>query len=113
MIVWHEAHTLLNDIPKLSCFTPIWGNENFTPGRRDMGFRQWMDRGLGKIKDLYEEAILMSFSQLKNKFDLPGKHHFKYMQLRSFIYSQIKTTSEPSLSISYLFIIYLLSIIYY
>ena len=63
-----------------------------------MGFRQWMERGLSKIKDLYEEAILMSFSQLKNKFDLPGKHHFKYMQLRSFIYSQIKTTSEPSLS---------------
>lgn len=98
LIVWHEAHTFLNDIPKLSCFTPIWGNENFTPGRRDMGFRQWMERGLSKIKDLYDEGILMSFTQLKNKFDLPGKHHFKYMQLRSFIYSQIKTTSEPSLS---------------
>ena len=26
------------------------------------------------------------------------KHHLKYMQLRIFIYSQIKTTSEPSVS---------------
>ena len=63
-----------------------------------MGFIQWMERGLSKINDLYDEGILMSFTQLKNKFNLPGKHHFKYMQLRSFIYSQIKTTSEPSLS---------------
>ena len=63
-----------------------------------MGFRQWMERGLSKIKDPYDEGILMSFTQLKNKFDLPGKHHFKYMQLRSLIYSQIKTTSESVLS---------------
>lgn len=27
--VWHEAHTFLNETPKLSCFTPIWGNNNF------------------------------------------------------------------------------------
>lgn len=98
LIVWHEAHTFLNDIPKLSCFTPIWGNENFAPGRRDMGFKQWMERGISKIKDLYDGGILMSFTQLMNKFDLPGKHLFKYMQLKCFIYSQIKTTSEPSLS---------------
>lgn len=40
----------------------------------------------------------MSFTQLKDEFNLPGKHHFKYLQLRSFIYSSTKTTSEPSLS---------------
>lgn len=41
---------------------------------------------------------LMSFQQLVDKHDLPRKHSFKYLQIRSFIYSQIKTTLEPSLS---------------
>lgn len=98
LMIWHEAHTFLNDTPKLSCFAPIWGNEKFTPGRHDMGFRHWMERGIRQIKDLYAGGTLMSFIQLKDKFMLPGKHYFKYLQLRSFIYSQTESTSELSLS---------------
>lgn len=36
----------------------------------------------------------MSFQQLVDKYDLPRK----YLQVRSFIYSQFKTTIEPTLS---------------
>lgn len=70
----------LNDSPNLSCFTPIWGNETCTPGRHDMGFRHWMERGISKIKDLYAEGTQLSFTQLKDKFNLPGKHHSKNLQ---------------------------------
>lgn len=98
LMIWHEAHTFWNDIPKLSCFAPIWGNEKFTPGRHNMGFRHWMEKGMRQIKYLYAGGTLMSFTQLKDKFILPGKHHFIYLQLRSFIYSQTKSTLEPSLS---------------
>ena len=96
--IWHEAHTFLNEKTKLSGFAPIWGNDNFKPGRSDMGFKQWMNRGLGMIKDLYSEGTLMSFQQLIDRYDLPRKHHFKYLQIRSFIYSQTKSLAEPSLS---------------
>lgn len=96
--IWHEYQTFLNDTSKLSCFTPIWGNENFTDGRRDMGFRHWMEKGICQIKDPYTQGTLMSLTQLKAKYNLPGNHQFKYLQLRSFICSQTKSTSEPSLS---------------
>lgn len=96
--IWHEAHKFLNEAPKLSSFTPIWGNENFKAGRCDMGFKHWTEKGLSKIKDLYNEGTLMSFQQLIDKHDLPRKHFFKYLQIRSFIYSQMKTTSEPAMS---------------
>lgn len=93
--IWHEAHNFLNEAAKLSGFTPIWGNENFRARRCDMGFKHWIERGLSKIKDLYNEGTLLSFQQLIDKHDLPRK---KYLQIRSFIYSQNKTTLEPALS---------------
>lgn len=55
ILVWHEAYTFLNETITFSSFTPIWGR----PGKRDMGFKHWMDRGLNKIKDLYNEGTLM------------------------------------------------------
>lgn len=77
LTICHEAHTFLNDTPKVSCFTSMWGNEKFKPGRCDMVFRPWMERGLSKLKDL----------TLKDKFDLSGKLHFKNMQLRTLPYT--------------------------
>ncbi len=93
--IWHEAHAFLNETVKLSYFAPIWGNDSFKPGRCDAGFKHWMDKGISKIADLYSEGTLMSFQQLIDKYNLPRKHFFKYLQIRSFIYSQIKTTSVP------------------
>lgn len=63
-----------------------------------MGFKHWMEKGLSQIKDLYNEGTLMSFQQLTDKHDLPRKHFFKYLQIRSFICSQIKSTLEATLS---------------
>ncbi len=41
----------------------------------------------------------MSFNKLKAKFDIPQKHFFKYLQLRSFILAQLKNLVwQPSLS---------------
>ena len=67
----------------LSSFSPIWGNENFTPGRADMGFRMWSDKGVKKTCDLYKDDNLMSFEEFVTKDDIPQKHFFKFLQLRS------------------------------
>lgn len=44
----------------------------------------------------------MLFQQLTDKFDLPGEHLFENLQIRSFIYSQIKTTLKISFTIEQL-----------
>lgn len=39
ILIWYEAHRYLKDLPVLSCFSPIWGNTNFSPAKNDMGFK--------------------------------------------------------------------------
>lgn len=41
------------------------------------------------LKDLYQGGHLMSFEQLRNKYDLPASHFFRYLQIRSFMRSHI------------------------
>lgn len=96
--VWHQAHVALNEESGLSALSPIWGNNAFKPARADMGFKMWMNRVVHKIGDLYSDGVLMSFEQVSNKYNLPKKHFFKYLQVRSFITSLLKTTTEPSLT---------------
>uniref|UniRef100_A0A669E357 Reverse transcriptase domain-containing protein n=1 Tax=Oreochromis niloticus TaxID=8128 RepID=A0A669E357_ORENI len=89
VVVWHEVQKMLNDSPGLSCFSPIWGNELFAPAKNDLGFKEWLNKGVAKLQDLYEEYSLMSFSELRAKFNIPQKHFFKYLQLRSFILAHL------------------------
>lgn len=98
LYVWHEVHKYLKDISKLSQFTPIWGNENFPPATMDKGFKLWADKGIAKIADLFQDGVLMSFEKIKQKFDLPAKHFFKYLQIRDFIHKTQKNISLPKLS---------------
>lgn len=97
--IWFEAHKFLENTPKLSCFAPIWGNEHFKAATKDLGFKLWYNRGIKKVKDLYEDGNLMSFEGLKRKYDIPSVHFFKYLQTRSFIYSCVKDTNQPPLSL--------------
>lgn len=61
---------------KLSQFFPIWGNMAFEPGRKGMGFKTRYAKGLCKISDLFDKGIMISFDDLKQKFDIPNKHFF-------------------------------------
>ncbi len=96
--VWHEAHAYIGDAPKLSQFSSIWGHDNFVPIRADGGFIQWVGKGLSKVTDLYVGGKLITFDQLIDKYDIPRKHQFKYLQLKSFIASQTHNLEEPSMS---------------
>ena len=98
ILVWYEVHKHIGEIPVLSQFTPIWGNSDFTPGKQDLGFKIWANKGLNKIADLFNNKILMSFEELKQKYDIQPKHFFKYLQIRSYIFKLQKSLSLPTLS---------------
>lgn len=71
---------------------------SFLPRRT--GFKIRLNKGIVKIQDVYEDHNLMSFSELMAKFDLPQKHFFKYLQLRSFNLAQSNNSvQQPSFSI--------------
>lgn len=88
--VWHAAHKHIGDMPVLSQFTPIWGNEQFTPGKKDGGFRLWNIKGVQKMMDLYADGVLLSFDQLCQRYQIPKKHFFKYLQIKSYMSSKYK-----------------------
>lgn len=69
----------MGDTPPISQFSPIWGNDQFTPGKADGGFRIWADGGVQKIGDLYNQVVLLTFSELCVKYPIPKKHFYKYL----------------------------------
>lgn len=90
ILVWHAAHKHLGASPILSQFTPIWGNEQFTPGAKDGGFKLWHAKGIQRVLDLYTDGVLLTFNQICEKYQIPSKHFFKYLQLKNFISSRYK-----------------------
>uniref|UniRef100_A0A3Q3BAI7 Reverse transcriptase domain-containing protein n=1 Tax=Kryptolebias marmoratus TaxID=37003 RepID=A0A3Q3BAI7_KRYMA len=96
--VWYDAHKFKNEMLTLSQFSPIWGNMSFEPGRKDMGFKTWFAKGLCKISDLFDKGIMMRFEDLKQKFDIPTKHFFKFLQIRSFVMGTQKSLTLPTLT---------------
>ncbi len=62
----------MGEVPQLSQFTPIWGNDKFTPGRHDAGLKF----GLSKMRDLCNNETMLSFQELRQKFDLPKTRFF-------------------------------------
>ncbi len=74
----------------LSQFTPIWGNEQLTPGWKDGGFRSWNVKGSQTVKDLYLDGVLLSFDQLCQRYQIQKKHFFKYLQLKSYVSTKHK-----------------------
>ncbi len=84
--VWYEVKKYLKDSPSLSCLSPIWGNKHFVPGKEDAGLKIWADKGVSQMKDIFaKNGNLLSFEELILKYNVPRKHFFKYLQLRSFI----------------------------
>ena len=84
----HTAHKHVEEPITLSQFTPLWSNDQFTPGKNDGGFKIWKMKGIQIIKDLYDNGMLLTFQSLCDRYQTPSKHFFKYLQLKSFMSSK-------------------------
>ena len=98
--VWYKIQSYFKIEPDITGFTPIWGNCRFAPGRSDLGFKLWAERGISKVMDMYNENdVLYSFDDLKTIYNIPSKHFFKYLQIRSYILTALKKSPyRPPLS---------------
>lgn len=72
---------------QLSCkwhtFSPIFNNNAILIGGRPISAPQWERRGARHLKDIYNDSGLLSFTDIRDAFDLPGSTFFFYLQLRS------------------------------
>lgn len=60
-------------------------NPEFTPGMKDIRFHNWVQQGVSKLQDLLEGRIVMSFTQLTEKYNIPRRDFYQYLQVRDFI----------------------------
>lgn len=61
-----------------------------------------MEKGVGQLKDMFgsDNGKFLSCEELVSKYDIPRKHFFKYLQLRSFVgANQDRLMLAPPLSI--------------
>ena len=59
--------------------------------KNDLCFKFWAERGISKVMDTYNDNVLLySFDDLKTIYNIPGKHFFKYLQIRSYILTALK-----------------------
>lgn len=65
-----------------SVCSPIAANHRFPPSLQDDFFLVWREKGIVSFKDLYITGTFASFDQLRAKFNLPGTHFFRYLQVR-------------------------------
>ena len=94
---WHAIRKLEGRSQFTSVFTPICDNPDFPPGVMDYNFRIWVNKGVSTLHKLLEGSTMMSFSQLKRKYDIQQQDFFRYLQETS---SQ-KTPQSLSVKISH------------
>src|SRR4029434_6740651 len=68
--IWHSLSPIFNNKVLLIC-----GRPRLAP--------PWEQGGVHYLKDIFNNYGLLSFSDIKNAFNLPGSLFFFYLQLRS------------------------------
>lgn len=43
---------------------------------------KWANKGSGRIMDLHNDGRLMSFMERQEKYDIPSRHFFKFLQIK-------------------------------
>ena len=67
---------------------PILRNHLFLPSCSDPVFRDWAEKGLLTINNLYDGGVFSSFADLSLRFGLPHSHLFRFFQIRHFVQNQ-------------------------
>lgn len=105
--VWRDLTKYFEEDVSSLALTPVTRNEEFVPGINNSLFDSWHKKGIKLIWDVYQGNTLMSFQQLQHKYNIASEHFFGYLQLRSFIMSNVKNfhTGTPSASDIDLFVL--------
>ncbi|CAB1349379.1 unnamed protein product, partial [Coregonus sp. 'balchen'] len=82
VLTWSKLqHELFRREGFISPKTPLWNNRLIPMFFQNSTIRLWSEKGITLLEHSYEEGILMSFEQLKQKYHLSNKDFFSYLQL--------------------------------
>lgn len=77
---WFKIHKMLGQNGFLSLKSPLWGNRLIPILHQNKHFECWPQKGIVRLEHLFAKGTFMSFDQLRQKYLLPYKGFFKYLQ---------------------------------
>ena len=60
--------------------TPIWHNTHLMSGNKPFACKQWSDRGIYTVNQLFNEKGMLSFEDLRASFEVPRTPFFLYLR---------------------------------
>lgn len=82
---WNKIKVYFKLKNHFSLLAPIASNPEFPPSNQDAVFRDWHERGLTQLANLFDGGTMFSFQDIKDQYALPNSHFFRYLQVRDFI----------------------------
>lgn len=83
--IWSIVKKKLRLPVSISRALKIAQNTDFLPSKLGTGFKKWERNGLAIFDQLFDGEVLMSYEQLRHKYNLPTHDFFKYLQLRHYL----------------------------
>ena len=83
--IWSNVRKELGLPTSISRAMKIAYNTDFLPSKLGTGFKKWQQNGLVMLDQLFDGGVLMSYEQLRQKYNLPAHDFFKYRQLRHYL----------------------------
>ncbi|OCT99339.1 hypothetical protein XELAEV_18005116mg [Xenopus laevis] len=80
---WKQVHLgCPTSAAALSPFTPLWFNMNLGQLLTIPDPALWARFNVKYVNDIYADNVLLTFDQLKDKFNLPNRMFFRFLQLQ-------------------------------
>lgn len=67
---------------EIKIFSWLAYDSNFKPGVMNSKFKNWANRGLNILSNLIKKGEIISFQNLRQKFDLEHQDFYMYLQVR-------------------------------
>lgn len=80
--VWKKVSRIFQINPYLGLSAGIWANPKLCIGRSPFVWKEWIDKGILTLGDLYEDGALKSFEGLVQQYNLANNQFWRYLQLR-------------------------------
>ena len=96
--VWKKFSKAFNINVYLNSESCIWNNPKLRINKHSFLWKDWVEKGIITLANLYERDNIKSFEMLTGEYNLPRNNFWKYLQMRHLLHTVIGRGIEPQQS---------------
>ena len=82
---WKKMKKIIGHDIEIPKHIQIWNNPSITIQNVQLNWETWTNSGIQKFSDIIHNNCLLSFQDLKDKYQLNNRDIFKYLQLKNWV----------------------------